>query len=283
MDRSRLAPFMAGLLAAFAPCLHAAEAAPARELLQPPRQATAGPINDRLALRALYYGPSITTVVRYDNAAGVPGTRLAAEDTLGMADRLDQGAVDLVFRMIERHRIRADYQQQRRSGDALIDAPIRFGNDTYLASERVVSQMDLRRFGLAYTYSVVRNEKLELGLGLGINLLQLEGTLEAPARFVREQLDAAGPFPTLAVDGTWQFARRFSLNVAAQLLAADLDEVEGSYSAWSADLQFRPLRNLALGAGYAATRYRIDSTDQDLAGYLKLKYHGPQLFVRVSY
>lgn len=270
------------VLAASAPWLAAAGAEP-RELLQPPTRTDPGPITDRLAVRALYYGQSIDTLVRYDDDAGAPGTLLAAEDRLGLADRLDQGAVDLMFRMLERHRIRADYHQQTRDGDVVIDEPIQFGNDDYFAGERVLTHMDLRRFGLAYTYSLVRKEKLELGLGLGINLLQMEGTLEAPARFVRERQDVAGPFPTLAVDATWQFARRFSLNTAAQFLAGKVDEVDGSYASWSADVQFRPLRNLAVGAGYARTRYRIDSTDDDLAGYFRLKYQGLQLFLRASF
>lgn len=271
------------LLLALAQRLPAAEPPAARELLQPPKQVDPGPITDRFALRGLYYGPSIGTRVRYDDSNGVAGTLLDAETQLGLADRLDQGAVDLTFRMLERHRIRADYQQQGRNGDVLLASPVEFGNDSYFAGERVVSRMDLRRFGLAYSYSLVHRDNLEIGLGLGINLLQMEGSLAAPARFEREQLDVAGPFPTVAADATWQFARRFSLNAAGQFLAGNGEDVEGSYSAWSADVQFRPLRNLAVGAGYAGTRYRIDSTDQDMAGYFRLSYHGPQLFLRVSF
>lgn len=283
LDANKLKLLSSLALVLPAPALHAVEAAETRELLQPPKQVAPGPITDHLALRGIYYGQSLDTLVRYDNAAGVPGTLLSAEQTLGLADRLDQGAVDLTFRLLERNRIRADYQQHRRSGEVQPDEPIRFGDDIYLGGERVLSQMDLRRFGITYSYSLLRKEKFEFGLGLGINLLQMEGSLEAPARFVREQLDVAGPFPTLAADMTWQFAQRFSLNAAVQYLAANLDEVEGSYSSWSADLQFRPLRNLAVGAGYAATRYRVDSTDEDMAGYFRLKYQGLQLFLRVSY
>jgi hypothetical protein len=263
---------------------HAAETAPAqRELLQPPKHAVPSPITDRLALRGMYYGQRLSTLVRYDNSAGVPGTLLSAEQQLGIADTLDQGAVDLMFRLLERHRIRVDYQQQKRNGDVFADTPIRFGDDVYFANERVLTHLDLRRFGITYTYSVVRSEKMEIGAGLGLNLLQVEGTLEAPARFLRETQDAAGPFPTLAVDGTWRFAKRFSVNGAFQYLGQSIDDVSGSYKAWSADVQFRPLRNLAIGAGYAQTRYRIESTDDELAGYFRLKYKGPQLFLRFSY
>jgi hypothetical protein len=263
--------------------LAAEEAAPQRELLQPPTHAVPSPITDRLALRGIYYGQKLSTAVRYDNSAGVPGTLLDAESQLGVPDTLDQGAVDFMFRMLDRHRIRVDYAQQVRNGDVVTATPIRFGNAVYPANERVLTHMDLRRFGITYTYSVVRSEKVEIGAGLGINLLQVEGTLEAPARFLREQEDAAGPFPALAVDGSWRVTKRFSVNAAFQYLGQSIDEVSGNYKSWSADVQFRAFRNLSIGAGYAATRYRITSTDDELAGYFKLKYEGPQLFLRVSY
>lgn len=263
--------------------LAADEPAPQRELLQPPRHAVPSPITDRLALRGLYFGQQLSTVVRYDNSAGVPGTLLDVEGQLGVPDTLDQGAADFMFRILDRHRIRVDYTQQVRNGEVLTATPIRFGNEIYPANERVQTHMDLRRFGITYTYSVVRSEKVEIGAGLGLNLLQVEGTLAAPARFLSEREDAAGPFPTLAVDGTWRFTKRFSVNAAFQYLGQSIDEVSGSYKSWSADVQFRAHRNLAIGAGYAATRYRITSTDDDLSGYFKLKYEGPQLFLRVSY
>lgn len=275
---------LAAALACASIAASAEEAAPAqRELLQPPRYTIPGPITDRLAVRGIVRTQDISTRVRYDDDAGVPGTLLAVEDQLGVPDALDQGTADLMFRMLDRHRIRVDYQQQVRNGDTVTAIPIRFGDATYLASERVLTHLDLRRFGMTYTYSLVRNEKFELGAGIGIHLLQAQGELEAPARFVREQEDVAGAFPTLATDMTWQFARRLSLNGAVQFLGGNVNDVSAGYLAWNADVQFRAFRNLAVGAGWAMTRYRIDSSNEDASGYFRLKYQGPQFFLRVSY
>ncbi len=257
--------------------------APQRQLLQPPKLAVASPITDRFALRARFYMPAITTDVRYDNSAGVPGTLLSGEDTLGMEDKLKQFSIDMMFRINERHRVRADFSKTTRSGDQVIGQEVRFGNDVYQVNDRVVSSMDLRKLGVIYTWSALRSEKWELGVGLGLHLLQLDGELQVPARFEREKTDGAGPFPSLNADVTWRMTRRFSLNLAGSWLGGSVKDVKAGYQSFQGDLQFRAYPNLAFGLGYSQTRYRIDSTNADFRGYFNLKYAGPEAFVRVSF
>jgi hypothetical protein len=255
----------------------------ARELLQPPKMRIASPITDRMALRVHFYMPTIATDIRYDASNGTAGTPVSGEDTLGLEDQLKQASIDLQFRMLERHRIRASFYKQTRSGDVVLNQQIRFGDDVYVVNDRVVSKMDLRKLDLAYTYSFLRRERIEISAGLGLHLLQAQGTLEAPARFVREDLDVAGPFPTLALDATWRFTKRFSLNAQANYLKGDVDDVSASYKSWHADVQFRIRPAFAVGAGYSATRFYLDSTDPDESGLFRFDYKGPQAFVRVSF
>jgi hypothetical protein len=253
-----------------------------RELLQPPKMRVASPITDRLAVNLRFYMPSIGTDIRYDASNGTPGTLLTGEGTLGLEDKLKQGSIDLQFRMLERHRIRAQFYKQTRTGDVVLNQQIRFGDDSYLVNDRVVSKMDLRKLDLDYTYSFLRRERIELSAGLAIHLLQAEGNLDAPARFVSEQLDVAGPFATLVFDGTWRFTKRFSLNAQGNYLKGHVDTVRGSYKAWNADLQFRVRPNFTLGAGYSATRFFLESTDPTDSGLFRFDYKGPQAFIRVS-
>jgi hypothetical protein len=256
--------------------------APQRELLQPPKMRIASPITDRLAVNIRFYMPGIAMDVRDDATNGTPGTLLTGEDTLGLQDKLKQASIDLQFRMLERHRIRAQFYKQTRSGDVVLNQQIRFGDNVYLVNDRVVSKMDLRKLDLTYTYSFLRREKIELSAGLGIHLLQAQGSLDAPARFVSEDLDVAGPFATLAFDGTWRFTKRFSLNAQANYLKGHVDNVRGSYRAWNADVQFRLRPNFTLGAGYSATRFYLESTDPNDSGLFRFDYKGPQAFIRVS-
>jgi hypothetical protein len=265
----------------------AGEAAPAeRPLLQPPKFSIPSPITDRFAIRGMFYRPAVGTTVRYDNAeAGTAGTLISAEDTLGLADSRNQGWVDMMFRLTPRHRIQARYYQQTRHGTALLNQTVLFGEETFTPADgQIRSAIDMRQLDLSYTYSLLRREKMELGLGVGLHLLQFEGSISAPLRFETETLDAAGPFPTLNASAIWRITRRFSLNADANFLTGSTDQVEARYEAYNADVQFRMQRNLAVGLGYSRTRYKTISVDPDFfPGYFVLSHKGPQFFLRASF
>jgi hypothetical protein len=277
----------AAMLSAVAPGW-AGEASPQpqRPLLQPPVEDIPSPITDRFSVRVMYYRPSIDTTVRYDDEAGTTqGTLFSAEDTIGLPDTKNQAWLDLRFRLAPKHRIEAQYYQLKRKGGGTLAQAVDFGEDTFNPGDgEIISRAELRQLNIGYSYSLLRREQLELGLGLGIHLLQLTGSMEQPAAFKTEQLDTAGPYPTLSGDLAWRFTRRFSVNAGAHFLTFRHDGVKGRSLAWNADLQYRAHRNLAVGLGYASTLYRLDSEDPDFfSGFVKMKYQGPQLFLRAAY
>ncbi len=260
----------------------AAEAEAPRELLQPPTHDIPSPITDRFALRGVYYQPSVDTQLRYDSSTGVPGTVFTAEDTLGLDNQLNQGSLEMWFRMADNHRVRVDYFQMIRQGDVVLDQPLNFGNTTFLAGDRVVSKMDLRTFNITYTYSLVRHETFEIGLGLGLQLVQVSGSAESPVRFVGEHFDVAGPMASVALDGTWRFTQRFSANARLQYLQGKFNAIDGLYGQYHLDVQYRWRPNMAFGLGYSQTHTRVDSTDPNFSGLFDMVYKGPEAFIRVS-
>jgi hypothetical protein len=275
---------------ALALCMAAAvagEQGKKRELLHPPKTRYASPISDRLAVRGVFYMPSVQTDLRYDSSTGVPGTLLSGENTLLFQDKLKQGSADLTFRMLQKHRIRAEFYRMSRSGTQFLTQVIRFGDSVYNVNDQLTASMDLRKVDIVYTYSFLRREKFELAAGLALHLLQTEGILDVPGTPLRlpvhEKLDFAGPFATVAVDGTWRVTPRFSFNARGNYLGGHASDVNGSYRQWHADTQFRWRPNFAVGVGYTATRFHLDSANPDLLGLFTFDYRGPEAFLRVSY
>jgi hypothetical protein len=261
----------------------AADAPAPRELLQPKKSAIASPITDRFALRGTYYQPALQTDLRFDSSAAVLGSSISAEDTLGMDNELNQGNIEMIWRLTNRQRFRVDFYSMSRTGDVVLDQLIRFGDDTYRATDRVTSGFNLRMLGLTYNYSFLKREKIELGAGLGLHLIQAEGRAAVPVRLLSESFDVAGPFATGSVDGTYRITKRFSANIRAQYLGGNAGTVDGSFGIYHADVQFRFRPNLAFGLGYAKTTIDLTSTDTSFAGSLLLDIAGPEAFVRVSF
>ena len=265
-----------------APALQAADA-PVRELLQPPTTQIPSPITDRFEITGLYSFDKVSTEARYDPSATVRGTNFFAEKLLGMDDTLRTGTLGLMFRLTDRGRVWVDYFKLSRHGDTVINQSLTIGNTNYLLSDRLITDLDLRILGLSYGYSFLKTERFELGAGLGVHIIQASGAGEVPVRRQRDTFDGVGALPSLLVDGTWRFAKRFSASGRVQYLAANINGIDGSFTNYDLNVQFRAWKNLALGAGYAKKHVLVSSTDPSNSGRVDFQVKGPELFLRASF
>lgn len=259
-------------------CLPAALAAP-------PRQAKpiTSPITDRFALRGIYYQPSLTTDARFDSDAGTPGTPFSGEDDLGLDDEANQGRMEVMLRLRERHRVRIDYLKLDRYAENNLTRPIVYRNTTYFTGDRVLSDFNVRMLGLTYAGSVLRRERYEIGVGLGLHLLEAAAAAEVPARNVSERGSGVGVLPTLAVDGSWRISQRWALTGRAQYLSVSSSDVEGRFADYHFDVQYRWRPNLAIGLGWSLLMLDVEISDADLPGRVALESAGPEIFFRVSF
>lgn len=260
-------------------------------LKAPQRHASSSPITDRFALRVLYFPGSVTTDLRLDQQNGLQqGTEVSAEDDLGLDDRKDMGRAEMIFRLRERNRLRVDYMKLSRLGDKILTRQINFGDEIFRLNDRALTALEWRSLTFTYTRSLLYTERFELGVGLGISVLEARARGEVPARNVREHQEAVGAFPTFALDGTWRISRRWSLNGRAQRFSTNIDEFTGSLAEYHGDVQYRWRENFSLGLGYSRFHTVVDvgsdvggPDDNDLTGRFDQEVTGPELFFRASF
>jgi len=258
---------------------------PQRELLQPPKKGQVGsPISDHFALRLTYFAPTADTVLRLDRTAGALGTELKVEDDLGLDDKPSQARMEMIIRLRERNRLRVDYFKLTRYGNQLLTRTINFRDQTFLVNDRAETSIDYRALGLTYTRSVLYFDRFELGVGIGISLIEAHAKGEVVARNVREKEDGVAPYPTIALDSTWRISKRWSFNGRAQTFTANTSDFTGSLSDYHGDIQYRWRRNFAFGLGYTSLRIRAESTStKNMPGKFNQDIKGPEFFVRASF
>jgi hypothetical protein len=244
----------------------------------------ASPITDRFALRVTYFAPTLDTFLRLDRTTGQPGTELRVEDDLGLDDKASMARIEMIFRLREKNRLRVDYFKSTRYGDKVLDKTVAFGDQTFLVNDRARTSIDYRALGLTYTRSVLYFDRFELGLGLGVSLLEIHAKGEVIARNVREKEDGVTPYPQLALDSTWRISKRWSFNARAQTFTAHLSEFTGALSDYHGDIQYRWRRNFTFGLGYTALRIRGESTStNNIPGKFNQGIKGPEAFIRASF
>ena len=244
----------------------------------------ASPLTDHFAARVSYYKGKVSTNGSVtDPNSLTPGTPISMEDDLGLTPDVHQGRVEFIFRMRERHRLRVDMWELNRESTTTPKSDIVFGNITLTPTDVVVAQFNWRQSDFTYTYSVLYHPRFELGVGLGLHLIQADTQARVYALGLHESFEGAGPFGTVALDGSFLITKRFSFNARAQYMSLNLHDDHGKLGDYHADLQFRWKPNLAVGLGYESTQEQVTVINSNPSGDMKFNVHGAEVFVRASF
>jgi hypothetical protein len=258
--------------------------------LPPKKHENSSPITDHFAASVSYFPSKLNTTLRADptvGPAGVQGTTMNAEQALGLPDSLHKGTVEFMFRLGQRNKVRMAYLEQDRSGDQVLTNDIVFANSVFLAGLPASSSLDYKQFNITYTYSFIRTERFEVGTGLAVYFLQVDGNMTQAQPFtiaLHEEVSGASPFPALPFDLTWCFSSRWSATAHGAFLKATISGTQGWYADEHADIQYRWNPNLVVGAGYSETRTSLSNdSSSSFRGYLNISIKGPQAFLRFSF
>jgi hypothetical protein len=244
----------------------------------------ASPITDRFAARVSYYRGSVSTTGSVtDPTLTTPGTPISMEDDLGLSNKVNQGRVEFIIRARERHRVRVNLWELDRSAVIYPKEQIVFGDVTLLPTDQVNSNFFWRQSDFTYTYSVLHHPRFELGVGVGMHWIEASASAKVYARGVHETFDGAGPFGTVALDGTFLITDRFSFNARGQYMSLTEGGDKGKLGDYHADVQFRWKPNLAFGLGYQSTSEKVEVTSGNPYGDMQFNVHGGELFVRASF
>ncbi|HEY0767476.1 MAG TPA: hypothetical protein VGD47_05940 [Steroidobacteraceae bacterium] len=254
--------------------------------LPPHRHEPPSPITDHFYVRGAFYAPQVRSNFRVDPsqaAAGVSGTPVNGERDLGLAKRLRQGRVEFMFRLRERSKVRVDYFEADRSGSHVLANDIVFGNQTFAGGQRTQTSLDWRQFDITYTYSLVRNSRVEMGTGLAIYFLQVDAIGQVPAQNQRQEVTAATPFPALPLDLSWRISSRWAASARGAYLKAHLSDFRGWYADLHEDIQYRWNPNFTIGLGYSSIRTSLTRKGGNFPGAFAMSISGPEAFVRFSF
>jgi hypothetical protein len=252
---------------------------------RPPERKPDNLLDDRFGVQVAFASARVSTDFRVDATDGTPGTDLSAEDDLGLSGRETLGRGDIWFRMRERHRIRlsSHFLTLDRRGDAVLTRTIRFGDEVYVASERVVSELEIRRQSITYTYSFVKNERVEAGASLGVEALAFDALATVPARRRTEREDRAAPAPLAGVELATRISGPWYAEGRLQYVKATDQDVKGSLTTFEISGLYRYNPNVTLGLGWTSFRVDVDSQQAADAGRLRLRTQGPQVFARFGF
>jgi hypothetical protein len=257
-----------------------------RPLPPDPKHETPSPITDHFYVRGIYYPAHVKTIIRVDPqgaAPGVMGTTLSGERDLGLDSRLNQGRMEMMFRLRKRNKVRVDFLEVNRDATHTLTNTINFGDQTFAAKTPLWSMIDWRIFGVTYTYSFIHNDRWELGTGLAVHFLQAEARGEDNATQQRQEVSGAGAFPTIPLDFAFRISQRWAVTWRGQYYHAALNNFSGWLADIHEDVQYRWKPNFAIGVGYSSIRASLTLNTGHFPGAFSMSLEGPEAFFRISF
>lgn len=239
-------------------------------------------VEDRLRVEVNALFSSVDTQLRVDPSTLQLGTKIDAEDDLGLKDSELMPQAELTLLPGKHHLIRLSALSTRRSAQTIIDRTIRFDDQVYLVGERVDSEINIGLFGLTYGYRFIANDRAELTATFGIQVASVEANALVRSRVIREAEDGVAPLPLMGVEGRFDFTDRWSAEARLQYLSANIDDVDGAIMDARLAVTWRMNPYLVFGLGYRNFSLEVDSQNVDTPGLVDMKIAGPLLFARAS-
>lgn len=260
-------------------------AVPGLACAAPPKAPSDALQDQRVVLVATLGRSSLDTQLRRDAAVGVPGTPLSAEHDLGLAGSKLTGTAEFTVRTRKRHRFRvaADYLALERQGTATPETAFVYGGTTYRTTDAVETTLDLRRYSAMYLYSPLRNDRFELSVGLGVDLIDFQALLAVPARGIQRQDTGTAPVPRAGLEALWRISPHWYVEGRANYVQGTVAQGTGKLQDFSANVVWAWQPGMAFQLGYQRYDLQGESFYPSVPGKVHLKSSGPQLAVRVGF
>ena len=142
-----------------------------------------GELDTGAELRPLYvrtggYLLDSSTQAQVDGRQGNIGSRLDFEDDLNLEKRKPTLLAGVRWRFHDRHFLEVEYFNLKRSGQARLDAEIRFGDAVFPIGADVSSSFTTEVTRLGYSYRVVRRPDWGLAVSAGIHVTRLRALID---------------------------------------------------------------------------------------------------------
>ena len=240
---------------------------------------------DRFYFGLGLYRPDFKTQVRVDDSVtGISGTLLNLEQDLDLNDRKTQATIDAHFRFAKRHAIEFEYVKLSREDESSVGFAIYYDGEVIGINEDVTTTFKTEVTRLAYRFSFLNNENMELSAALGLHITDLTVGLnrnddpEDP-----DFNDVTAPLPTLGGAFKYHFSENWTFHIRGEWLDIEIDNVNGKLTAGLADLTWYPFRNFGASLGYHIWDLDVKIEKDRLTGKIEYDYKGPKLTLNLRF
>jgi len=231
------------------------------------------------------YNAQADTRVRLDGTGGRFGTEVSFEGDLGGEDSKALPTFDMLWRFNPRHAIEASVISLRREGQTTLRGTINWGDVSFPVNSTINSNFDSDIVRLAYRWSMIHDDRAELGVLLGVHYTRIETSISSTGSnaSLSDSASVEYPLPTIGLVGAVRLGDNWRLAGFGQLLKLKINDYDGEVLNFSAGIEWAFSQGMYAGLGYDYYKYNLVSTKDNARGEFNYEFDGPKLYFGWSF
>ncbi len=223
------------------------------------------------------------------------GLDLDAEEFLDMESSNTVFRVSGLWRFTDnkRHRLDLSWFAFYRSGSTTVledfEIEDKDGNIIPIAAgTEVDSVLNIDIFQLAYSYSFLQDDRIDLAALFGFYIMPIYIGVEVSGLAAEGTLDLTAPLPTVGLRMDIILTPKWFFRSGTQIFYLEYQSFTGSILAMNGAVEYRPWDRFSFGLGIDSFTLRIegegkDYPSMDLRGNVEFNYVGLQLYTRIFF
>ncbi|GMQ75109.1 MAG: hypothetical protein BMS9Abin01_0353 [Gammaproteobacteria bacterium] len=224
------------------------------------------------------------------------GAEIDMEDELGLDKDSSSAWVSFNWRFQPRHQLQVEWFQLNRKGPAAADRSLTIGDTTIGVGASMESKVALDLGRVTYGYSIIRKNKLDLSLLVGVHIATAKVTVTAAGNVSVDGVpvvsgsvtESSSPFtfplPHLGGSLGYEFTPKMAGNLTVLAFAIDLGDYSGSLLQVDAMMAYQLSKYFGIGGGLKYFNLNVDA-NQSGGGNAEFDYSffGPAIFGYASF
>jgi len=247
------------------------------DIFQPRSLELADDARPKSEIRIGLFSNRMDSKVQRNDDDGNFGSIADLESVLGISEQKTVSQFDALLRFGNYHRLEIGYLEVDRSGQAIIEEDLKFGDTTFPAGTNLASSSERDILKLSYGYSLILNAQAEFGVSAGLHRSNNKTQFADQDNTLKASDEIAPLLPVVGIYASVALGERVNLLVDGDLFRLDFNNYVGSQTAVNLELQY-DLNVFGFGLGYAYHRSKLEAKKDSLSGRLNFRHSGPFVF-----
>ncbi len=238
---------------------------------------------ERFAVNVGAFVSERDTNIRLDSSDGIVGTELDFEDDLGVDEDQDVARVDGFWRYGKRSRLDFAFYKLDRSATSFATLSFRFGDQVFTIGTPLRTELELQIIKAAYTYSFIRNPKVDFGVTAGLHVMDMDTSITALNTGDFDEGDTTAPLPVIGARVAYQITPELIFSASTEWFGIEADDYEGRFLDTKITIEHNTFKNVGFGVGFNDSNFDIESEDSDAEGEFEIDYDGWLIYTKAYF